>query len=137
MNDFRAGSGPVTLTCQAWGVVSARYQWTFTCTGACFLLRSPTSQSVTQGFLRAGVDDGTHICTATDGGKTGSASFVMRIIGMFVSSLICPGITVSVAQSVSYLWLWFLVCSATVDDGNSYKDTGRPVVTSQVGQVST
>ncbi len=45
-----------------------------------------TNPSVSQDFLRAGVDDGTHTCTATDSdGGTGSASFVMRIItGMFV-----------------------------------------------------
>ncbi len=84
VNDFRAGSGPVTLTCQvpAEGTTApVSYQWTSTC-GNCFA--SGSTPSVTQLFLRAGVDDGTHTCTATDsgGGETGSASFVMRIIGM-------------------------------------------------------
>ncbi len=124
VNDFRAGSGPVTLTCQVVGATgTVTYQWTFTC-GNCFV-KGPTSQSVTGYFLRVGFDDGTHTCTATDsdGGETGSASTVMRIIGMFVSSLLYTSFTVSVAQSVSYLWLWFLVCSATVFDTH-YKDTG-------------
>ncbi len=114
---YRAGSGPVTLACQVEGATgSVTYQWTSTC-GNCFA--KGTSESVTQGLLRAGLDDGTHTCTATDsdGGEIGSASIEMRIIGMFVSSLHCPGITATVAQSVSDLWLWFLVCSAT---GNNY-----------------
>ncbi len=87
MNDFRNGSGPVILTCQVEGATgTVTYQWTSTCTGACFVLRSPQTDEVTQDFLRAGVDDGTHTCTATDsGGGTGSADFLMRIItGMFV-----------------------------------------------------
>ncbi len=88
-SDYRAGSGPVNLTCQVEGATgSVSYQWTSTCTGACFVSRSRTSQSVTQLFLRAAVDDGTHTCTATDSdGGTGSASTVMRIIGTFVFSL--------------------------------------------------
>ncbi len=112
VNDFRAGSGPVALTCQVEGATgSVTYLWTSTCTYLCFVLRFRTTPSVTQLFLRADFDDGTHTCTATDsdGGEIGSASFVMRIIGMFVSSLLCPGITVTVVQSVSYLWLWFLL----------------------------
>ncbi len=128
VSDFRAGSGPATLTCQVEGATGdVTYQWTSTCTGACFELRSHGRvQSPTQTFLRAGIDDGTHTCTATDsdGGETGSASIEMRIIGMFVSSLLCTRIAVAVAQSVPYLWWWFLVCSATVVDSNSYKDTG-------------
>ncbi len=93
MNDFRAGSGPATLTCQVEGATgTVSYQWTSTCDN-CFA--TGTSQSVTNGFLRAGLDDGTHTCTATDsnGGETGSASFVMRIIGMFVTSLLYTGVT--------------------------------------------
>ncbi len=96
-SDYRAGSGPVTLTCQVEGATgTVTYQWTSTC-GNCFA--KGTSKSVTQGFLRAGFDDGTHTCTATDsdGGETGSASIEMRIIGMFASYLLCPGITVTVA----------------------------------------
>ncbi len=122
VNDFRAGSGPATLTCQVEGATgTVSYQWTSTCSN-CFA--RGTSPSVTGNFLRVNFDQGTHTCTATDsGGGTGSASFVMRIIGMFVSSLLCTTISVTVAQSVSYLWLWFLVCSATVVDSNSYKDT--------------
>ncbi len=124
VNDFRAGSGPVTLTCQVEGATgTVSYQWTSTC-GNCFA--RGTSQSVTGTFFRVERDHGTHTCTATDsdGGETGSADFVMRIIGMFVSSLLCTSISVTVAQSVPYVWLWFLVCSATVVDSNSYKDTG-------------
>ncbi len=87
VNDFRANS-QVTLTCQVEGATgSVTYQWFSTCTGECFVLRSPrTNPSVTRDFLRAGIDDGTHTCTATDSdsGETGSASFMMRIIGMFL-----------------------------------------------------
>ncbi len=105
LNDFRASS-PVTLTCQVEGATgSVTYQWSSTCTDLCFVLRSPQADEVTQLYLRAGIDDGTHTCTATDsdGGDTGCASFVMRIIGMFVSSLLCTSIAVTVAQSVPYL----------------------------------
>ncbi len=87
-SDYRASSGPVTLTCQVEGATgTVSYQWNSTC-GNCFARGA--SQSVTQLFLRAGLDDGTHTCTATDsdGGETGSASFEMKIIGMFVSSLL-------------------------------------------------
>ncbi len=115
MNDFRAVSGPVTLTCQVEGATgTVSYLWTSTC-GNCFARGA--SQSVTQLFLRAPFDDGTHTCTATDsdGGEAGSASFVMRIIGM-----LCLLYYVLPSQllllSLSYLWLWFLVCSATVVD---------------------
>ncbi len=93
MNDFRAGSGPVNLTCQVEGATgTVSYQWTSTCS-YCFA-KGPTSQSVTGTFFRVDIDDGTHTCTATDsdGGETGSASFVMRIIGMFVSSLLCTAV---------------------------------------------
>ncbi len=95
-SDYRAGSGPVTLTCQVEGATgSVTYQWTSTCTGACFIFHTlGRKPSVTQPFLRASVDDGTHTCTATDsdGGEIVSASTVMRIIGTFVSSLLCTGI---------------------------------------------
>ncbi len=95
VNDFRAASGPVTLTCQVEGATGdVTYQWTSTC-GNCFV--SGTTQSVTGNFLRVDVDQATHNCTATDSdsGETGSASFVMRIIGMFVSSLLCTSIITS------------------------------------------
>ncbi len=110
-SDYRAGSGPVTLTCQVEGATgSVTYQWTSTCTGHCFVFRSWTFQSVTRLYLRAGIDDGTHTCTAadSDGGETGSASTVMRIIGMFVSSLYYTSITVTSLQ---------LLLSTTVANG--------------------
>ncbi len=106
VNEFRAGSGPVALTCQVEGATgTVSYQWTSTCTGDCFVLRSPqTNPSVTQLFLRAGVDDGTHTCTATDsdGGETGSASFLMRIIGMFVSSPLCTSIPYELDTALTF-----------------------------------
>ncbi len=97
VNDFRAASGPVILTCElvegATGTVT--YQWTSTC-GNCFA-KNRATQSVIGDFLRVDRDQGTHTCTATDsdGGETGSASFVMRIIGMLVSSLLCSSIITS------------------------------------------
>ncbi len=49
VNDFRAASGPVTLTCYVEGATgSVAYQWTSTC-GNCFA-RGP-SQSVIVKFL--------------------------------------------------------------------------------------
>ncbi len=95
VNDFRAGSGPVSLTC---GVREATgpliYQWTSTCNN-CFA--RGTTQSVTRGFLRVDREEGTHTCTATDSvnGRTGSADFVMRIIGMFMFCVLCTGIVSS------------------------------------------
>ncbi len=71
---------------------SVSYLWTSTC-GICFA-KNKATQSVTGTFLRVERDHATHTCTATDsdGGETGSASFVMRIIGMFVFSLLCTSI---------------------------------------------
>ncbi len=84
-DDYRAGSGPVILTCQVAGAIGAvNYQWSSTCSGDCFLL-TQTTQSVIQGmFVRAGVDGGTHTCTASDSRGSGSGSTVMNIIGMLV-----------------------------------------------------
>ncbi len=85
VNDYRASSGPVTLTCDVTEPTGPlTYEWTSTC-GNCFV-RGQTSQTVTGTFLRIDRDQGTHTCTATDSdsGRTGSASFVMRIIGMLL-----------------------------------------------------
>ncbi len=116
VNDFRAGSGPVTLTCQVEGATgSVSYQWTSTC-GNCFA-NGPTSQSVTGGFLRVVREEGTHTCYATDigSGRTGSADFLMRIIGMLVSSLLCSSIiTSSGLHSLPLLQVLGCLCLSTL-----------------------
>ncbi len=83
--DYRAGSGPVTLTCQVEGATgTVNYQWSSNCSGDCFV-QTQTTQSVSQDmFVRAGVDGGTHTCTASDSSGSGSGSTVMNIIGMLV-----------------------------------------------------
>ena len=88
VEDYRAASGPVTLTCQAEGATgTVTYQWTSTCTQAqCIVLDSNfriDDQMLMRSFVRAGVDDGTHACTVTDSdGPTGTNSIVMNIVGM-------------------------------------------------------
>ena len=88
VEDYRAASGPVTLTCQVEGATgTVTYQWTSTCTHPqCFVLNSNfriNDQTLMRSFVRAGVDDGTHTCTATDSvGSTGTDSIVMNIVGM-------------------------------------------------------
>ena len=89
LSDYRAGSGPVTLTCQVEGATgTVTYSWSSECSGTSCVEQSGTDQSLlvtsAVGFLRAGVDDGTYTCTATDSvGVTGSADTVISIIGMF------------------------------------------------------
>jgi len=98
-SDYRAGSGPVTLTCQVEGATgTVSYQWTSTCTHSSCFVTGETTESISQDFLRAGVDGGTHTCTATDGdgGETGSGSTVMNIVGNFVFESTCMPLFVSV-----------------------------------------
>ena len=83
VEDYRAASGPVTLTCQVEGATgTVTYQWTSTCTHPpCFVIG--TNREISRLFVRAGVDDGTHTCTVTDSdGPTGTDSIVMNIVGM-------------------------------------------------------
>ncbi len=110
-NDFRAVSGPVVLTCLVEeATVSVSYLWTSTCSG-CFA--RGTTQSVIGNFLRVHVDQGTHTCTATaSDGRTGSADFLMRIIGTFLSSLLC--ITSSGLHSLPLLQVLGCMCLSTL-----------------------
>ena len=81
-NDYRAASS-VTLTCQVEGATGAEtYLWTSTCTGPnsnCFVPGKITAE-IDRGTLRS-TDSGTHICTATRGGLTGSATIEMNVVG--------------------------------------------------------
>ena len=83
VEDYRAASGPVNLTCQVEGATgTVTYQWTSTCThDQCFV--TGTNREVSRTFVRAGVDAGNHTCTATDSvGSTGTDNIVMNIVGM-------------------------------------------------------
>ena len=72
------------LTCQVEGGGTPTYLWTSTCTGSsCFIYRdgaSRTTQVVGRTVLKS-VDSGTHICMATRGGQTGSATIEMNVVG--------------------------------------------------------
>ena len=76
-NEYRAASGPVTVTCTAAGAVN--YQWSSTCRDCDF--QSATSSSIIRPAVHSG-DTGTHTCVATRGdGSTGTASIDFNVVG--------------------------------------------------------
>ena len=80
-NDYRAASA-VSLTCQVEGSGTTTYLWSSTCTGPsgnCFV-PGRTDQTLARGTLRS-TDSGSHICTATRGALTGSATIEMNVVG--------------------------------------------------------
>ena len=79
-NEYRAASGPVTVTCTATGAGTGtiNYQWSSTCRNCPF--QSTTSTSIRRGAVHSG-DKGTHTCVATRGGCTASASIDFRVVG--------------------------------------------------------
>ena len=79
-NEYRAASGPVTVTCTATGAGSGTisYQWSSNCRNCPF--QSATSSSITRAAVHSG-DTGTHTCVATRGGATASASIDIRVVG--------------------------------------------------------
>ena len=79
-NEYRAASGPVTVTCTATGAGTGtiNYQWSSTCRNCPF--QSATSSSIRRGAVHSG-DTGTHTCVATRSGGTASASIDFRVVG--------------------------------------------------------
>ena len=80
LNEYRAASGLVTVTCTATGGTGyASYQWSSTCRDCPF--ESATSRSIRRGSVNSG-DTGIHTCTATRGGIAGNASIEFNVVGM-------------------------------------------------------
>ena len=77
-NEYRAASGPVTVTCIAvGGTETLNYQWSSNCRDCPF--RSASSSKVIRGAVNSG-DTGTHTCTA-DGSRNGSAAITFKVVG--------------------------------------------------------
>ena len=78
-NEYRAASGPVTVTCTAIGETgSVSYQWSSTCSNCPF--QTATSGMITRGAVHSG-DTGTHTCNATTSANVGSASIKFSVKG--------------------------------------------------------
>ena len=80
-NEYKAASGPVTVTCNCTGpgTGTVSYQWSSTCRNCTF--QSSTSSSITRAAVHSG-DCGTHTCVATRAdGLTGGASIVFNVVG--------------------------------------------------------
>ena len=75
-NQYRAASGPVTVTCMAVGPVS--YQWSSTCRDCPF--QTATSSSVSRTTVHSG-DTGIYTCTATRGLISGSKTISFNVVG--------------------------------------------------------
>ena len=79
-NDYRAASR-LTLICQVTGgsgMIS--YLWTSTCTGCFINSGTMQNQAVGRSSLIS-TDSGTHTCTASRGGQTGSNTIVVNVVG--------------------------------------------------------
>ena len=78
-NEYRAASGPVTVTCTVVGGTGpVSYQWSSTCSRCPF--QTANSTSVTRVAVRAG-DIGNHTCTATSGLISGSKTISFDVVG--------------------------------------------------------
>ena len=83
-NEYRAASGPVTVTCSAIGETEGvSYQWTSNCRNCPFKTR--TSKMFERAAVHSG-DTGTHTCTAVKGGMVGSASITFVVKGKHTKS---------------------------------------------------
>ena len=85
LNEFRAASGPQVFTCTATGGAgtgSYDYVWTSTCSRGCAFqtISTGTTSVISRGALSSG-DDGTHTCTASRGGESGSNSIILDVVG--------------------------------------------------------
>ena len=83
--EFRAASGPQDFACTATGGAGSgdyEYEWTSTCSRGCAFQRTSTGTTsfFTRGTLHSG-DIGTHTCTATRGGESGSDSITLNVVG--------------------------------------------------------
>ena len=83
--DYKAASGPVTVTCIATGPERGviHYQWSSTCRNCPF--QSTTLRSIVRSAVHSG-DNGTHTCTATRGRSTASASIDFYVVGEWLQS---------------------------------------------------
>ena len=79
-NEYRAASGPVTVTCTATGLGTEliSYQWSSTCNSCPF--QSATSNSIKRAAVHSG-DNGTHVCVASRGTSTARASIDFHVVG--------------------------------------------------------
>ena len=79
-NEYRAASGPVTVTCTATGAGSGTisYQWSSDCRNCPF--QSATTNLIRRAAVHSG-DTGTHTCVATQNGITASASINFQVVG--------------------------------------------------------
>ena len=79
-NEYRAASGPVTVTCTATGLGNGAvsYQWSSTCRNCPF--QSATTNSIRRSAVHSG-DTGTHTCTATQNGITASTTINFLVVG--------------------------------------------------------
>ena len=78
-NEYRAASGPVTVTCTAVGGTDpVSYQWSSTCRDCPFKTR--WYKVITRAAVHSD-DTGTHTCTATSGSKIGSRSIIFKVVG--------------------------------------------------------
>ena len=78
-NEYRASSGPILVTCTVTEETGAEnYQWSSTCRKCPF--QTAGSKAIER-YVHSS-DNGTHTCTVTRDGITGSASIEFIIVGM-------------------------------------------------------
>ena len=84
-NEYRAASGPVTVTCTAiGGTGSISYQWSSDCRSCPF--QTTISRTITRGAVHSG-GNGIHTCTATTAQGVGNASINVTVVGEHAFSL--------------------------------------------------
>ena len=83
-NEYRAASGPVTVTCTAIGETEGvTYQWTSNCINCPF--KTKTTKMVGRAAVHSG-DNGTHTCKAVKSGMVGNASITFVVKGKHTKS---------------------------------------------------
>ena len=79
LNQYRAASGPVNVTCTAVGGTGrVSYKWSSTCRNCPF--NTANSSSVIRLAVHSG-DTGDHTCTATSGSISGSETIIFNVVG--------------------------------------------------------
>ena len=83
-NEYRAASGPVTVTCTAIGETEGvSYQWSSTCRKCLF--KTKNTGMIERAAVHSG-DNGTHTCKAVKGDLEGSASITFFVKGKHTKS---------------------------------------------------